>query len=64
MATSTTGDATAELKLFSWHTDEGTNPFQSHVIHPASLDGVFQLTIVAVSQGGVGKLPMMVLRRI
>ena len=58
------GEANAELRLFSWQTKDGQNPPQPHVIHPASLDGVFQLTFVALSQGGINKVPTMVPRRL
>ena len=64
IATDAVRDATANLKLFSWTTDEGENPRQSHIIHPISLDGVFQLAVVAMSQIGAERIPTMVPRRI
>lgn len=35
--------AAAVLHLFEWKTQDDTNHHQPHVIHPASLDGAFQL---------------------
>ena len=64
IATDAVRDATAILKLFSWTTDEGENPRQSHIIHPVSLDGVFQLAVVAMSQNGAERIPTMVPRRL
>jgi hypothetical protein len=40
------------------------NHSQEHVIHPASLDGILQMTFAAMSQGGVKALPTMVPTRI
>ena len=54
------GEAVGELVPFEWMADQGMNPPQPHVIHPATLDGAFQLLFIAVSKGGAQKVPTMV----
>lgn len=58
------GEAMGQLVLFKWIAERGANHCQEHVIHPTSLDGLFQMLFVAVSQGGNKDLPTSVLTRI
>jgi len=57
-------EAIGKLSLFQWVSENDTNHWQEHVIHPASLDGILQMTFAAMSQGGVKALPTMVPTRI
>lgn len=58
------GDAIGKLTLFRWMADRDTNHLQPHVIHPASLDGLFQTMFIAMSQGGAKEMPTMIPTRI
>ena len=58
------GDALGSLSLFKWIVDRDSNHMQSHVIHPASLDGALQMSYIAMSRGGTKDIPTMVPTRI
>ncbi|RDL32026.1 Reducing type I polyketide synthase [Venustampulla echinocandica] len=62
----TSGQATAKIGLRTWSKGESKafGPGQNHVIHPSTLDGMFQLVFVALSQGGAVAMPTMVASRI
>ena len=49
--------AMAEVDLFEWLPQ---SHFQPHVIHPTTIDGVFQLIFTALSNGGNKPLPTIV----
>lgn len=53
-------EAVGRLKPFEWSSGQDENPPQPHVIHPTTLDGVFQLTFAAISKGGVERMPTMI----
>lgn len=54
---SNNGDAMATIQLREWENRVKDNRVQPHVIHPAPLDGVFHLAIVASSKGGWRSVP-------
>ena len=54
------GEATALLNLHEWATKVQHNKIRKHLIHPAALDCVFQLSFPAVTSGGKEKIPTMV----
>ncbi|KAJ8061398.1 hypothetical protein OCU04_010454 [Sclerotinia nivalis] len=58
------GDAIGELDLFRWTAENSSNHVQEHVIHPTSLDGLFQLSLIGTSRGEDQKTPTMVPTRI
>jgi hypothetical protein len=64
MSCNNKGDAIGKIKLFQWTTERGTNHPQPHIIHPASLDAVFQMMFVAMSAGGTKDMPTMMTTRI
>lgn len=45
-------NAAADIRTFVWESKDGANPYQSHVVHPCTLDGLLQLPIVAYTSGG------------
>ncbi|KAL9131149.1 MAG: hypothetical protein Q9217_000850 [Psora testacea] len=49
LAYSDTGVATGKVGVFQWF--EGEQVMQPHTIHPATLDGLFQLMLVSLSKG-------------
>ena len=51
------GRAVGEVHLFEWPSNE--HP-QDHVIHPASLDAIFHLSLAAIADGGRKPVPTMV----
>ncbi|KAK4242263.1 hypothetical protein C8A03DRAFT_40391 [Achaetomium macrosporum] len=51
------GDAMATIRLREWTEKVKDSRIQPHVIHPAPLDGVFHLAIVASTKGGYHKVP-------
>lgn len=51
------GDARATIRLREWEDRVKDNRVQPHVIHPAPLDGVFHLAIVASTKGGWRSVP-------
>ena len=54
------GEATATVRLHDWK--EKTNYIfpSDYVIHPTALDGIFHLTLVAISKGGWKSIPTFV----
>lgn len=54
------GEATAFIDLREWMTKTPDNEIQPHVIHPAALDAIFQLSFVSLSKGGQDLFPTMV----
>ncbi|KAL8650013.1 MAG: hypothetical protein Q9210_004076, partial [Variospora velana] len=59
-----TDTTAAKVKLRQW-TEKGNGIYeQPHVIHPTTLDGLFQLIVPALSQGGRSRIPTMVPTRI
>ncbi|KAK4161309.1 hypothetical protein QBC43DRAFT_97854 [Cladorrhinum sp. PSN259] len=54
------GEAKATIKLREWAGKVNDARIQPHVIHPAPLDGVFHLAIVASTKGGWNRIPTMV----
>ncbi|KAH6626290.1 phenolpthiocerol synthesis polyketide synthase ppsA [Chaetomium sp. MPI-SDFR-AT-0129] len=51
------GEALATIRLREWEGKVKDNRVQPHVIHPAPLDGVFHLAIVASTKGGWNAVP-------
>ncbi|KAI4288066.1 MAG: hypothetical protein L6R35_002669, partial [Caloplaca aegaea] len=59
-----TDTTAAKVKLRKW-TEKGNGIYeQPHVIHPTTLDGLFQLIVPALIQGGRSRIPTMVPTRI
>lgn len=60
------GDAAATVYLGEWKGKVSKNAqiIQEHLVHPTTLDGVFQGTIVALTKGGIENCPTMVPTRI
>lgn len=56
------GEATATIQLHKWREEvaEEARNIQEHVIHPTALDGVFHLTVTAITGGGWTPIPTMV----
>ena len=54
------GEASATINVHDWITKVPIDSYQSHVIHPTALDGVFHLTIVALSNGASEAVPTIV----
>ena len=56
------GEATATIKLRDWKekVSREARSIQEHVIHPTALDGVFHLTVTAITKGGWTAIPTMV----
>ena len=56
------GEATATIQLHDWKKKVSTEVrnIQEHVIHPTALDGVFHLTVTAITRGGWTPIPTMV----
>ncbi|MCJ1241973.1 hypothetical protein MMC14_009980 [Varicellaria rhodocarpa] len=54
------GEAIADISIFDGSIGQDTQATQSHIIHPTTLDGVFQLAFVALTQGGSLSMPTMV----
>lgn len=56
------GKATATIRLRDWmnKVPEEAKNVQKHVIHPTTLDGVFHLTVAAITRGGWKPIPTMV----
>ncbi|TVY91260.1 Highly reducing polyketide synthase [Lachnellula willkommii] len=57
------GEATARVALFNSENPAATEA-QSHVIHPTTLDGIFQMIFVALSKGSAAGVQTMVPSRI
>ena len=58
------GATAAAVKLRQWTVKGNENYEQPHVIHPTTLDGLFQLIVPALSKGGREVIPTMVPTRI
>lgn len=58
------GEASAEVTAFKWLADSNANHPQPHIIHPATLDAVAQLMLVALSKGGSEDIPATIPTRI
>lgn len=58
------GDAIGKVKVFQWTASDDSNHPQSHIIHPTTLDAVFQLMILALSKGRKEGLPTMMATRV
>ena len=58
------GAAVAELKTDQWTLRQDMKHAQAHVIHPTTLDGLFQLILPALTRGGQVLIPTMVPTRI
>ena len=56
------GEATATIQLHDWKEkiSREVRNIQEHVIHPTALDGVFHLTVTAITRGGWTPIPTMV----
>ena len=54
------GEAVAIIDLFDWIAKIPSGASMDHVIHPTALDGIFHLTIAALSKGGRKPVPTMV----
>lgn len=59
---SESGKATATIQLNDWmnKVPADAKDIQQHVIHPTALDGVFHLTVAAITRGGWSPIPTMV----
>ncbi|KAK2813768.1 Type I Iterative PKS [Emmonsiellopsis sp. PD_5] len=55
------GQAICDVSLYQWRNDTRSPYAQPHVIHPASLDGIIQSTIPALSLGGTRPLATVLL---
>ncbi|KAL8909850.1 MAG: hypothetical protein Q9171_004837 [Xanthocarpia ochracea] len=55
------GEATATINLHAWkeRVPAENRAIQRHVIHPTALDGVFHLTLTAITRGGWVSIPTM-----
>jgi Polyketide synthase dehydratase/Methyltransferase domain len=54
------GGATALVNLRDWMSKTPGNQIQPHVLHPAALDAIFQVSLAGLSQGHKEPLPTMV----
>ena len=67
-ATSHSGDTDSSTTVYlgEWKNkvSKGARITQEHLIHPTTLDGLFQSTLVALTKGGTDKTPTMVPTRI
>ena len=59
---SESGKATATIQLHEWmaKVPADARDIQQHVIHPTALDGMFHLTVAAITRGGWSAIPTMV----
>ena len=58
------GEATGRVRVFQWTAEEGKNHRQQHIIHPTTLDSLFQLMLIALSKGTTENMPTMIITRI
>lgn len=58
------GEATARIDLHHWTTKVAGVNVEPHVMHPTALDGVFQLMVPALSNGGEKDMRTMVPTRV
>jgi len=54
------GEAIARVNLREWISKAPDDSIQPHIIHPAALDAIFQLTFPALTNGGEKSFPTMV----
>ena len=54
------GEALGIVNLHEWMAETVQNEIQPHLIHPAALDAIFQVTFAGLSQGGSVSIPTMV----
>ncbi|KAK1148135.1 Type I Iterative Polyketide synthase (PKS) [Aspergillus melleus] len=45
-------DAAGDIKVFEWNKEQSQQTREEHVVHPATLDGLGQLGLVALTNGG------------
>ena len=57
-------EATALVKTSDWRTKIPDATVQPHVVHPAALDGVFQVALAALTKGGTITTPPTIATRI
>ncbi|KAF2654169.1 hypothetical protein K491DRAFT_679868 [Lophiostoma macrostomum CBS 122681] len=50
--TDKTKEVTADVKCFEWETINNTNHYQAHVVHPTTLDGLFQPAVAVYCRAG------------
>lgn len=58
------GEAIGKVRVFQWKVEEGKNHPQQHIIHPTTLDSLFQLMLVALAKGTTEFMPTMMITRI
>lgn len=58
------GEATGDVKTFESSAPSDVKHIQPHVIHPTTLDGIFQLNLIAISNGGTENIPTLAPTRI
>lgn len=58
------GCAVGEVQCFNWAKNTSSNPHQSHVVHPCTLDGLIQMPMIALSKGGSRSIPSLIPRKI
>ena len=58
------GEATGKVRVFQWVVEGGKNHPQEHIIHPTTLDSLFQLMLVALSKGTEENMPTMMITRV
>ena len=58
------GEAMGLVNLHQWKESQENTNIKPHVIHPAALDSVFQLSLPALSQGGKTTIPTIVISKI
>jgi len=54
------GEAAATIRVNGWREKDPKINVKEHVIHPTAMDGLFQLGMAAISQGGWCAIPTMV----
>lgn len=59
-----TGEATGKVRVFQWVVEGGKNHPQQHIMHPTTLDSLFQLMLVALSKGTEENMPTMMITRV
>lgn len=57
---SNNGKAIAVVELDAWTKKTKSGSIQDHIIHPTALDGILQLSMVAISRGMQQAIPVMV----
>ena len=63
LSCATDGRAVGSIKTFEWTADNQSHP-QRHIIHPTTLDGLFQLMMPALSRGMETDIPTMMPTRV